>query len=222
MAGTHSARVREKTTGRAAIQRVDRKAGSGSPTITVVYNGKVVAPRKILGKEKVSVRGLTVSAAANSPNDITLELTSETQPAADERAFRLDARSRALLRGKEIALQDIKAAGGAFTLEEVCQILGQVSRQVIERRVREGRLLAVPGPSNRRVYPAIQFRADGQVLPGIKDVLHALPTENPQAVLNFLVNSDHRLDDRKPIDLLKAGQTDLVVQAAANLATQGV
>jgi hypothetical protein len=99
--------------------------------------------------------------------------------------------------------------------------LGQVSRQVIERRVREGRLLAVPGPSNRRVYPAIQFRADGQVLPGIKDVLHALPTENPLAILNFLVNSDHRLDDRKPIDLLKAGQTDIVVQAAVNLATQG-
>ncbi len=221
MAGTHSARVREKTTGRAAIQRVGRNAGSRSPTITVVYNGKVVAPRKILGKEKVSVQGLTVSAAANNPNDITLELTSETQPAADERAFRLDARSRALLRGKEIALQDIKAAGGAFTLEEVCQILGQVSRQVIERRVREGRLLAVPGPSNRRVYPAIQFRADGQVLPGIKDVLHALPAENPLAILNFLVNSDSRLDDRKPIDLLKAGQTDIVVQAAANLATQG-
>jgi hypothetical protein len=221
MAGTHSAPVREKTTGRAAITRAGRKADSGSPTITVIYNGKVVAPRKILGKEKVSVQGLTVSAAANSPNDITLELTSDAQPRVDERGFGLDARSRALLRGKEIAMHDIKAAGGAFTLDEVCQLMGQVSRQVVERRVREGRLLAVPGPSNRRVYPALQFRADGQVLPGIKDVLAALPTENPRAILNFLVNPDSRLDDRKPIDLLKAGQTNLVVQAAANLTSQG-
>jgi hypothetical protein len=221
MAGTHSAQVREKTAGRAPVERTGRKAGSESPTITVIYNGKVVAPRKMLGKEKVSFQGFTVSAAANRPNDITLELTSESQPAVDGQAFGLDARSRALLRGKEIALHDIKAAGGAFTLDEVCQLMGHVSRQVIERRVREGRLLAVLGPSNRRVYPAIQFRADGQVLPGIKEVLLALPTENPWAILNFLVNPDSHLDDQKPIDLLKAGQTDLVVQAAANLASQG-
>jgi hypothetical protein len=220
MAGTHSAQVREKTAGQRAVERTHRGTGSDSPTITVIYNGKVVAPRKMLGKEKVSFQGFTVSAAANHPNDITLELTS-SQPAVDERAFRLDARSRALLRGKDMALNDVKAAGGAFTLDEVCQLMGRVSRQVIERRVREGRLLAVPGPSNRRVYPAIQFRADGQVLPGIKDVLQALPTENPWAILNFLVNPDSHLDHRKPIDLLKAGQTELVVQAAANLASQG-
>jgi hypothetical protein len=221
LAGTHSAQVKAKRTSRAPVIGANRKVISGTPTITVIQNGKIIAPRKLLGKEKVSVGGVTVSAAANRLNDITVELTSEAEPAIDERAFGLDARSRALLRGREIALHDIKAAGGAFTLEEVCQLLGQVSRQVIERRVREGRLLAIPGPSNRRVYPAIQFQADGQVLPGIKDVLHTLPTENPLAILNFLVNSDSRLEDRKPIDLLKAGQTDLVVQVAANLAIQG-
>lgn len=220
MAGTHSARVQNKTTGQGAVERTRRGTGLGSPTITVIYNGKVVAPRKMLGKEKVSFQGFTVSAAANHPNDVTLELTS-SQPAVDELAFGLDARSRALLRGRDIALHDIKAAGGAFTLDEVCQLMGRVSRQVIERRVREGRLLAVPGPSNRRVYPAVQFRADGQVLPGIKDVLQAVPTENPWAILNFLVNPDSHLDERKPIDLLKAGQTELVVQAATNLASQG-
>ena len=124
-------------------------------------------------------------------------------------------------RSKDIALHDIKAAVGAFTLDEVCQLMGRVSRQVIERRVREGRLLAVPVPSNRRVYHAVQFRADGQVLPGIKDVLQAVPTENPWAILNFLVNPDSHRDDRKPIDFLKAGQTELVARAAANLASQG-
>lgn len=220
MAGTHSARVQEKTADRGPVARPGPGTGADAPTITVIYNGKVVAPRKMLGKQKVSFQGFTVSAVANHPNNITLELTSP-QTAVDERAFGLDARSRALLRGKDIALHDIKAAGGAFTLDEVCQLMGRVSRQVIERRVREGRMLAVPGPSNRRVYPAIQFRADGQVLPGIKDLLQAVPTENPWAILNFLVNPDSHLDDRKPIDLLKAGQTELVVQAAANLASQG-
>lgn len=221
MAGIHSTQVREKRADRTSVEPAGRKARPGAPTITVIYNGKVVAPRTMLGKEKLSVRGLTVSAAASRPNDITVELTSESRPAVDEGAFGLDARARALLRGKDIARNDIKAAGGAFTLEEVCQLMGNVSRQVIERRVREGRLLAVAGPSNRRVYPALQFQADGQVLPGIKDVLHVLPTENPWAILNFLVNADSRLGNQKPIDLLKSGQTDFVVRAAANLASQG-
>ncbi len=220
MAGTNSTRVQEKAAARGPVARPGYRTGSGTPTITVIYNGKVVAPRKMLGKEKISFQGFTVSVASNHPNNITLELTSP-KPTADERAFGLDARGRALVRGKDIALHDIKAAGGAFTLDEVCQLLGRVSRQVIERRVRESCMLAVPGPSNRRVYPAIPFRADGQVLPGIKDVLQAVPTINPWAILNFLVSPDSHLDSRKPIDLLKAGQTELVVRAAANLASQG-
>lgn len=221
MAGSHSAQLREKVISGAPVVRGGSQARTASPTVTVIYNGRVVAPQKTLGKDKLSFQGLTVSAAVDQPNDITVELTAEPHGGAEERAFGLDARSRALLRGKEIGLHDIKAAGGAFTLDEVCQLLGPVSRQVVERRVREGRLLAVPGPSNRRVYPALQFHTDGQVLAGLREVLEALPTENPWTVLNFLVNPDAHLDYRKPIDLLKAGQSELVVQAAASLASQG-
>lgn len=179
MAGTYIVRVQEKAASRGAVARPGRGTGADAPTITVIYNGKLVAPRKMLGKEKISFQGFTVSAAANHPNNITLELSSP-QTAVDERAFGLDARSRALLCSKDGCSR--------------CRA---------------------------RAYPAIQFRADGQVLPGIKDVLQAVPTENPGAILNFLVNPDSHRDDRKPIDFLKAGQTELVAQAAANLAFQG-
>jgi hypothetical protein len=218
MVGSHGAQLRER---KGDHERGGRKTMSGSPTLTVILNGEVVRPRKTLGRDKMTFPGFTMSAALDRPNDITVELTSEQGLAVEKKAFGLDARARALLRGKEIALQDIKAAGGAFTLDEVCQVMGQVSRQVIERRVREGRLLAVPGPSNRRVYPTIQFGADGQVVTGVKEVLKELPTANPWTILNFLVNPHGSLDGRKPIDLLKAGQTELVVQAAKNLAYQG-
>jgi hypothetical protein len=40
-------------------------------------------------------------------------------------------------------------------------------------------------------------------------------------VLNFLVRPDPRLSGRKPIDLLRAGEIDLVVDAARRMGQQG-
>jgi len=56
---------------------------------------------------------------------------------------------------------------------------------------------------------------------GLKAVREALPTENPWAVLNFLVRRDSRLDGRGPIDLLRDGQVDVVLQAARGMGEQG-
>ena len=82
-------------------------------------------------------------------------------------------------------------------------------------------LLAVPGPSNRRRFPTVQFTDDGEVVDGLREVRQALPFRNPWAVLNFLVNPDARLGGRRPIDALKAGETDEVVEAARRIGQQG-
>ncbi|PDT32920.1 MULTISPECIES: hypothetical protein [Sinorhizobium] len=42
------------------------------------------------------------------------------------------------------------------------------------------------------------------------------PTHDDGTVLNFLVNPDARLNDRRPIDLLKAGDVRPVVEAATS------
>ncbi len=131
-----------------------------------------------------------------------------------------NSRARALLQGVNIAEADLKEAGGAFKPEEVQKLLNGVSRQALEKRVKDGSLLAVPGPSNRRRYPAIQFTRYG-VVPGLKKVQEALPTRNPWAILNFLVRSDSRLGGRKPIEVLRNGDVDLVVSAARGVGVQG-
>ena len=136
-------------------------------------------------------------------------------------AFAPDARARAMLRGVEIAQEDLRHAGGAFELGEVRSLLRGISRQRIDRRVREGSLLAVPGPSNRRRYPTAQFNPDGTVVEGLKQVCEALPTKNPWSVLNFLVGPEARLGGRKPIDLLRAGDVESVVEAARRWGGQG-
>lgn len=135
-------------------------------------------------------------------------------------AYAPDSRARALLRGLTIAEADLQEAGGAFTPDEVRRLLNGVSRQALEKRVKDGSLLAVPGPSNRRRYPAVQFTREG-VVPGLKQVQAALPTRNPWAVLNFLVRSDDRLNGRAPIALLREGDVERVVSAARGIGVQG-
>ena len=139
----------------------------------------------------------------------------------DQQAFEPDARSRALLRGVKIAQEDLRASGGAYDLQAVRTLMQGVSRQRIDKQVRDGSLLAVPGPSNRRYYPTAQFQSDGTVVKGLKAVREALPTRNPWAVLNFLVQPDVRLNGHKPIEALKAGAIGDVVEAARSMGRQG-
>ncbi|MET3595148.1 hypothetical protein ABID26_004560 [Mesorhizobium shonense] len=143
------------------------------------------------------------------------------KPFVDKTAFEPDARGRALLEGVRIAEEDLRQAGGAYDLDEVRTLMRGVSRQAVDKRVQEGSLLAVPGPSNRRSYPTLQFSRDGSVVPGLKAVREALQTSNPWMVLNFLSHPDERLNKRRPIDLLKSGNLELVLEAARRHGEQG-
>ncbi len=136
-------------------------------------------------------------------------------------AFRPSPRAQALLQGIRIAEKDLRAAGGAYALDEVMALLHGISRQAVDKRVQEGSLLTVPGPSNRRMYPTIQFRSDGSLVEGLRAVREALPTGNSWTILNFLIHPDDRLGLRKPIDMLRAGEVELVVEAARRLGEQG-
>ncbi len=138
-----------------------------------------------------------------------------------QEAFQPDARARALLRGIELAERDLKSSGGAYTLTDVRRLMRGISRQAINDRVHEGTLLAVSGPSNRAVYPVVQFLQDGKPVDGIKAVREALGTANSWMILNFLINAEPKLNGRKPIELLKAGKMADVVEVARRVGEQG-
>lgn len=130
------------------------------------------------------------------------------------------AKARALLRGKLITEQDLASSGGAVSLIDVQQIMNGVTRQAITNRVKEGSLLAVPGPSNRRIYPVVQF-VGGSPVKGLKELRAALGTTSGVTILNFLVNEEPRLRGRRPIDLLKEGDLDQVLEVASRGGIQG-
>ncbi len=136
-------------------------------------------------------------------------------------AFEPDARARAVLRGVEYARADLRDAGGAYDVEQVRSLLHDVSRQAIDKRVKDGSLLAVPGPSNRRRFPTVQFRDDGAVIEGLKEVQETLGYSSPWAVLNFLVNRDDGLNDERPIDALRRGEVNRVLESARRIGVQG-
>jgi hypothetical protein len=172
--------------------------------------------------EKLRSRGKTRFGALRRIYTRTFSPAAKTQETViNQEAFEPDARSRAILEGVRIAQEDLRESGGAYDLEQVRTLMRGVSRQAVDKRVQEGSLLAVPGPSNRRSYPTLQFNPDGTVVDGLKAVCEALPTSNPWTILNFLAQPDDRLRGRKPIDVLKEGKIDLVVEAARRMGQQG-
>lgn len=196
---------------------------SSAKRLKVAYNpGEsvvVVATNEAAERE---LRSLTSFRGKHHPVRVLLygEVSNGSDSRFESEAYAPSSRARALLRGRQIAKNDLLAAGGAYDLAEVQTMLNDVSRQAIEKRVKEGSLLAIPGPNNRRRYPVMQFTQEG-VVPGIKDVQGALPTRNPWAILNFFVQPDPHLDGQKPIDVLREGKVDLVIAAARSMGSQG-
>ena len=73
-----------------------------------------------------------------------------------------------------------------------------------------------PGVSTGRHgyrYPAWQFDESG-VLPGLEDVLKVLATHDEWMQVAFFVSKNQRLANRTPVETLKAGKVDLVLDAA--------
>lgn len=147
----------------------------------------------------------------------------ETQrtPVVSDSSFDLSPRAKAILKGVEIAENDLRESGGTYKEEEVQRLLHNASKLDIENEVRDKKLLTVPGPRGNTRFPAIQFKEDGTVIDGLDVVQKALPTENSFAVLNFLIHGDSRLGNESPIELLKRGQVAPVIELARGFGEQG-
>jgi hypothetical protein len=209
--------------GRQQVQRYSKSAPESPVHPYKVVGDPAQAITEMLGSGRIQrLPGLVIKAKGHGRVWRRVKPgPAERKSAIDASAFEPSSRAKALLKGVQIAQNDLKESGGTYDLDQVRVLMNGISRQMVDRKVREGILLAVPGPSNRRAYPTVQFTSDGTVVRGLKAVQDALPTENPWAVLNFLVRPDPRLNGRKPIDLLKAGEIEVVIDAAQRMGQQG-
>ena len=144
-----------------------------------------------------------------------IDLVGEHQPQLDA----AEAGRRAALKALSGAMWT-DAVGPFYDTEAVMSLLGGVSKQAVNDRVRRHRLLALRTGSGRLVYPAAQFH-DERVIDGLGDVLDALVPDNTEAwmVASWLSTPDPDLGDRTPIAALRAGAHDDVLRAARELAS---
>jgi hypothetical protein len=102
---------------------------------------------------------------------------------------------------------------GALTASQVARLL-HTTRQTPYDRARSGSLLAVYDRGAWR-FPAWQFDAEGRdgILPGLASVLRALQVRE-LAKVSWLVMPNAVLEGRPPVEVLKQGEVDRVLEAA--------
>lgn len=129
-------------------------------------------------------------------------------------------RDQRLLDLQQAKVGVLERAGGALRVEEVRSLLGGVSRQAVEKRRERGALLALRIGAEYR-YPLAQF-ADGDVVPGLPDVLRAFTVRSPWTQLSVLTAEQDALGGRSILDALRGGAVDAAVAVAAAFGDTGV
>ena len=159
---------------------------------------------------------LSESAIANAtaaPTDLTVLLRALSSTELLDDLTAAEPLAPAFIRGIEASRRLIDEHGGALTAVQVAGTLG-ISRQMVDKRRRAGKLLAVSTGRHGFRYPAWQFDVSG-VLPGLAEVLRVLAPRDEWMQVAFFVSEDQRLANRTPVDTLKAGELDAVLDAAA-------
>ena len=119
----------------------------------------------------------------------------------------LDPMVPALARNVEHRNLLLQRAGGVLSADAAGKIAA-ITRQAIDKRRRANAILAVREGSDWK-YPACQFR-DGNVLPGIAEVVRGLEGQGAWATLDFLLAPDSALGGRSPLDALREGDLGAV------------
>jgi hypothetical protein len=104
--------------------------------------------------------------------------------------------------------------GGYGDAEKVVQIMGVESVQSLDKLREECEIIGLWW-QDQYFYPAWQFIAGGQILPGLPQILKQLnDTHSDWEKLFFLLSPNPRLDDQKmPLDELRSGSLDAVILA---------
>jgi hypothetical protein len=118
----------------------------------------------------------------------------------------------AFIRGIEAKRRLIEEHGGTLTAEYFAQHLG-ISRQAVEKRRRAGKLIALAMGRHGYRYPVWQLTESG-VLPGLDKVLAVLASHDEWMQTAFFLSANPRLGDRTPVETLKAGEVERVLDAA--------
>ena len=124
-----------------------------------------------------------------------------------------DPLAAAKARGEQAKREIIAEQGDLLDATQVAARLG-ASVDHIEKCRLQGLLVALPIDVATWRFPAWQF-TDHAVLPGLEDVLRALPVLDPWSRVMFLTYGDPYLDGDSPLTQIQRGDVDRVRRLAA-------
>ncbi|WP_262299469.1 antitoxin Xre/MbcA/ParS-like domain-containing protein [Microvirga sesbaniae] len=105
----------------------------------------------------------------------------------------------------------VELAGGLYMPSYVAAILN-IPQQLVEERRKAGELIAVEAQEGYR-YPACQFTPDG-IVAGLSEVLAVMPIRHDWMQLEWLLVPDEALEGLSPLEALRAGRLEDVLNIA--------
>jgi len=168
--------------------------------------------------EKALPRELIDEACAASTNFMVL-VEALTAPSLATELAANDPLAAARLRGVERQQTLVEQSGGMLKGERAAKLLG-ISRQAVDKRRRQNRLIGLTQGRRGYAYPLWQFE-DGKTLPNLEKVLDQLRNHDPWMQLKFFLNANDRLEGSSPLEMLRSGKLEPVLEAATSYGEQG-
>jgi hypothetical protein len=155
--------------------------------------------------------------AAGAQSDLLVLVRALEEPETMRLLLGDDPLAEARIRGLLARLWLLEEEGGVCSARQLGQVLGGLSRQGVDKRRAQGRLLALEVGKRGYVYPLWQVQR-GQVLPGLERVLAELDDFDPWMQAAFFLNPNTWLGGEAPLSALRRGDIERVVAAAATYA----
>lgn len=160
-----------------------------------------------------------IEEASAATTDYMVLVEALTAPSLATQLAAEDPLTAARLRGVDRQQKLVEKSGGVLKGEHAAELLG-ISRQAVDKRRRQGRLLGLTQGRRGYAYPAWQFEG-GKTLTDLEKVLDRLQGHDAWMQLMFFLNANDRLNGRNPLDMLRSGNVQAVLDAAANYGDQG-
>ncbi len=157
--------------------------------------------------------------AATAPTDLAVLIRALSSGEILDDLVQAEPLAPAFIRGIEARRQLIEERGGTFSVAQVASNLG-ISRQAVEKRRRAGKLIALETARHGYRYPVWQFSESGTI-PGLGEVLGVLAPHDEWMQVAFFLGEDPLLDGDTPLDSLKAGRLEQVLNAAQTYGEHG-
>lgn len=163
--------------------------------------------------EKVQEAIETYRPKGTSLQTFLLEVVEQARPEPAHNQEEQKAKNWVLASGILARKELEQAEGGSVSSEEVAELLGLKHRPSVAYKRKARELVAWRLTIGKWRYPRWQFSANG-ILPGIKDCLKALDTDNGFGAMIFFLSPRHSLEGQRPLDLLREGKVKEAVAVA--------